>query len=46
VNDAGFWLVKEYFRVSVVENIKTWSAMETLISVTGLVFVLAAGVVI
>jgi GntP family gluconate:H+ symporter len=46
VNDAGFWLVKEYFRVSVVENLKTWSAMETLISVTGLVFVLAASVVI
>jgi GntP family gluconate:H+ symporter len=46
VNDAGFWLVKEYFRVSVVENLKTWSAMETLISVTGLVFVLAASVVL
>jgi GntP family gluconate:H+ symporter len=46
VNDAGFWLVKEYFRVSVVENLKTWSAMETLISVTGLVLVLAASVVI
>ncbi|MCW2619770.1 MAG: gluconate transporter, partial [Modestobacter sp.] len=35
VNDAGFWLVKEYFGVSVVQNLKTWSAMETLISVTG-----------
>jgi GntP family gluconate:H+ symporter len=46
VNDAGFWLVKEYFRVSVAENLKTWSAMETLISVTGLVFVLMAGVVV
>jgi GntP family gluconate:H+ symporter len=46
VNDAGFWLVKEYFRVNVVENLKTWSAMETLISVTGLVLVLAASVVI
>jgi H+/gluconate symporter-like permease len=30
----------------VVENLKTWSAMETLISVTGLVLVLAASVVI
>ena len=46
VNDAGFWLVKEYFRVTVVENLKTWSAMETLISVTGLVLVLAASVVV
>jgi gluconate:H+ symporter, GntP family len=46
VNDAGFWLVKEYFRVSVVENIKTWSVMETLISVTGLVLVLGVGLVV
>jgi GntP family gluconate:H+ symporter len=46
VNDAGFWLVKEYFGVSVVQNLKTWSAMETLISVTGLVLVLIAGVFI
>jgi GntP family gluconate:H+ symporter len=43
VNDAGFWLVKEYFRVNVVQNLKTWSVMETLISVVGLVFVLLAG---
>lgn len=40
VNDAGFWLVKEYFGLSVGQNIKTWSAMETIISVSGLVFVL------
>jgi GntP family gluconate:H+ symporter len=46
VNDAGFWLVKEYFGVSVVQNLKTWSAMETLLSVTGLVLVLAVGVVV
>ena len=46
VNDAGFWLVKEYFNVSVVQNLKTWSAMETLISVTGLVMVLGVGLVV
>jgi GntP family gluconate:H+ symporter len=46
VNDAGFWLVKEYFGVSVVQNLKTWSAMETLLSVTGLVMVLAVGLVV
>lgn len=40
VNDAGFWLVKEYFGLTVGQNIKTWSVMETVISVTGLVFVL------
>ncbi|BCT78179.1 2-keto-3-deoxygluconate permease [Sinomonas cyclohexanicum] len=43
VNDAGFWLVKEYFRMDIVQTIKTWSLMETLISVVGLVLVLAVG---
>jgi GntP family gluconate:H+ symporter len=46
VNDAGFWLVKEYFGLSVGQTIKSWSIMETLLSVTGLVFVLLLGVVI
>jgi GntP family gluconate:H+ symporter len=36
VNDAGFWLVKEYFGLTVGQTIKTWSIMETVISVTGL----------
>jgi GntP family gluconate:H+ symporter len=36
VNDAGFWLVKEYFGLSVGQTIKTWSVMETLISIMGL----------
>ncbi|MER7624471.1 gluconate:H+ symporter [Streptomyces sp. NPDC126503] len=40
VNDAGFWLVKEYFGMSVGQTIKTWSVMETIISVVGIVFVL------
>jgi GntP family gluconate:H+ symporter len=35
VNDAGFWLVKEYFGMTVGETIKTWSVMETIISVVG-----------
>ena len=39
VNDAGFWLVKEYFGLSVGQTIKTWSIMETVISVTGLALV-------
>ncbi|HZK73025.1 MAG TPA: SLC13 family permease [Clostridia bacterium] len=40
VNDAGFWLVKEYFGLSVGQTIKTWSLMETIISVMGLVLTL------
>lgn len=46
VNDAGFWLVKEYFRMDVVQTIKTWSIMETVLSVVGLVFVLLLGLVL
>jgi GntP family gluconate:H+ symporter len=46
VNDAGFWLVKEFFGMTVGETIKTWSVMETIISVVGLVLVLAASLVI
>ncbi|MCX4879688.1 MULTISPECIES: gluconate:H+ symporter [unclassified Streptomyces] len=43
VNDAGFWLVKEYFGLSVGETLKTWSVMETIISVVagGLVLLLS-----
>jgi len=40
VNDAGFWLVKEYFGLTVGQTIKSWSVMETAISVVGLVCVL------
>lgn len=46
VNDAGFWLVKEYFGMTVGQTFKTWSMMETVLSVTGLIVVLALGVVI
>jgi GntP family gluconate:H+ symporter len=35
VNDAGFWLVKEYFGLSVVQTLKSWSVMETVVSVVG-----------
>ena len=43
VNDAGFWLVKEYFGLSVGDTVKTWSVMETIISVVagGLVLLLS-----
>jgi Gnt-I system high-affinity gluconate transporter len=40
VNDSGFWMFKEYFNLSVIETIKTWSIMETIVSVTGLIGVL------
>ncbi|MGN6223838.1 GntT/GntP/DsdX family permease [Pseudoxanthomonas sp.] len=40
VNDGGFWLVKEYFNMSVAQTFKTWTVLETLISVTALLLVL------
>ncbi|MET7754786.1 gluconate:H+ symporter [Streptomyces sp. NPDC005389] len=46
VNDAGFWLVKEYFGMSVGQTIKTWSVMETIISVVGIGFVLLLSLVL
>jgi gluconate:H+ symporter, GntP family len=46
VNDAGFWMVKEFFGMTVGQTIKTWSLMETVLSVTGLVFVLLLGIVV
>ncbi|GAA3307527.1 GntP family permease [Streptomyces cinereospinus] len=46
VNDAGFWLVKEYFGLSVGQTVKTWSVMETVISVVAGAFVLLLSLVI
>ncbi|MDI9299477.1 hypothetical protein QMY33_30525, partial [Pseudomonas aeruginosa] len=46
VNDAGFWLVKQYFNMSVSETFKTWTAMETILSVVGLVFILLLSLVL
>ncbi|MFD1953132.1 GntP family permease [Paenibacillus thailandensis] len=40
VNDAGFWMVKEFFNLSVPQTLKSWTMMETLLSVLGLVFIL------
>ena len=37
VNDTGFWMFKEFFNLSIKETIKTWSIMETIISVVGLI---------
>jgi len=46
VNDAGFWLVKEYFKLSISETLKTWSLMETLIAVIALPLILALSLLV
>ena len=43
VNDAGFWLIKEYFGLSIPQTLKSWTVLECLISVTGLAGVLVLG---
>ena len=41
VNDPAFWLFKEYFGLSMKDTFRSWSLMETLVSVIGLLGVLA-----
>ncbi|MHC9532740.1 gluconate:H+ symporter [Dellaglioa sp. BT-FLS60] len=36
VNDAGFWMIKEYFDLTVKETLATWTVLETVVSVSGL----------
>ena len=40
INDGGFWLFKEYFNLSIKETLKSWTVMETSISIVGLVGIL------
>jgi GntP family gluconate:H+ symporter len=40
-NDGGFWLMKEYFNMSVAQTIKSWSICETIISVVALLLTMA-----
>lgn len=39
-NDGGFWLFKEYFNLSINETLRTWTVMETIVSIVGLVGIL------
>ena len=40
VNDTGFWMFKEYFNISLKDTFKSWSLMETIVSVMGLIGVM------
>ena len=46
VNDAGFWLVKQYFNMTVAETFKTWSTMETILSVVEIIFIMLLSLVV
>ena len=40
VNDGGFWMFKEYFNMSLKDTFKTWTVMETIVGISGLLGVL------
>ncbi len=46
VNDAGFWLYKEYFGVSIKNSLRSWTIMETILAVMGLLGVLGVELVL
>lgn len=46
VNDAGFWLYKEYFGVSIKNSLRSWTIMETILAVMGLLGVLGLELVL
>ncbi len=37
VNDTGFWLFKEYFNLTIMETFRSWTVMETIVSIVGLI---------
>ncbi|QMU07286.1 gluconate:H+ symporter [Levilactobacillus suantsaii] len=46
VNDAGFWMFKEYFDLSVKQTLSIWTVLESIISVVGIIIVLLLSLVI
>ncbi len=44
VNDSGFWMYKEYFNLSLKQTFASWSVMETLVGILGLIGVLTLDV--
>src|SRR6266851_5289980 len=46
VNDSGFWLIKEFFNMTVQQTLKTWTVAETIIGLAGLGFTLLLSLVV
>ena len=40
VNDGGFWLFKEYFNLSIKDTLRSWSMMETIVAIVGMIGVM------
>src|SRR3970040_1230166 len=46
VNDSGFWLIKEFFNMTVPQTLKTWTVAETIIGIAGLGFTMLLSFVV
>jgi Gnt-I system high-affinity gluconate transporter len=46
VNDSGFWMFKEFFKLSLKQTFLSWTMMETIISILGLIGVMVLNIVI
>jgi Gnt-I system high-affinity gluconate transporter len=46
VNDAGFWMFKEYFNLGIKDTIRSWSLMETIVGISGLIGVMLVNALI
>ena len=46
VNDAGFWLIKEFFNMTVPQTLKTWTVAETIVGIAGLGFTLVLSILV
>ncbi|MGC3943296.1 MAG: gluconate:H+ symporter [Chryseolinea sp.] len=46
VNDGGFWLFKEYFNLSIRQTIRSWSVMESIVSVAGIIGVMVLSYIV
>lgn len=46
VNDTGFWMFKEYFGLSLGDTFRTWTMMETIVGITGLIGVLVLNAIL
>lgn len=45
INDSGFWMYKEFFKLSLKQTLLSWTVMETVISILGLMGVLLLNII-
>jgi H+/gluconate symporter-like permease len=43
-NDTGFWMFKEYFNLSIKQTFLSWTVMECIIGITGIITVLVISI--